>query len=125
MIEEALKTKVLSDSDVGGAIGQRLYIKKLPQNPTLPAVTYSKVSGPRHHDLDVAYPRYQFDVWAQSYITARNIAGYIRKALQREKGNWSGVKVLQAVFLNEFDDYEPDTELYHYIVEFKIIYRGE
>lgn len=130
MIEEALRTKVLSDSDVTDAIGQRLYIKKLPENPTYPAVTYSKISGPRHHDVDVAYPRFQFDVWTDattedSYKKARDVATKIRKALQRESGDWSGVRVIQAVFLNEMDDYEPDTKLYHYISEFKIIHRGE
>ncbi len=125
MIEEALRTKVLSDSDVTGAIGQRLYILKLPTNPTYPAVTYFKVSNPRHHDLDVAMPRFQFDVWAQSYITARDVAGYIRKALQREKGNWSGVSILQAVYEGETDLYEPDTEIYHIALDFKILYRGE
>jgi len=125
VIEEALRTKVLADSDVASAIGSRLYILKLPTNPTYPAVTYFKVSNPRHHDLDIAMPRFQFDVWADSYITARDLATSLRKALQREKGNWSGVSVLQAVYEGETDMYEPDTEIYHIALDFKILYRGE
>lgn len=125
MIEESLRTKILADSDVTDDIGQRLYILKLPQNPTYPTVTYFKVSNARHHDLDVAMPRYQIDVWAESYITARQVADNIRKALQRESGNWSGISVIQAVYEGETDLYEEDTELYHIAQDFKIIYRGE
>jgi len=42
MIEESLKTKILADTDVTDDIGQRLYILKLPQKPTYPAVTKSQ-----------------------------------------------------------------------------------
>jgi len=130
MIEESLRTKILADSDVTDDIGQRLYILKLPQNPTYPAVTYFKVSNARHHDLDVAMPRYQFDVWMDatiqnSYLTARRVADNIRKALQRESGNWSGISVIQAVYLGETDLYEENTELYHVAQDYKVIYRGE
>jgi hypothetical protein len=125
MIEESLRAKILADTDVTDDIGQRLYILKLPQSPTLPAVTYFKVSNPRHHDIDVAMPRYQFDIWAESYITARGVADNIRKALQRESGTWTGIRVIQAVYLGETDMYEDDTELYHVAQDYKIIYRGE
>ena len=125
MLEEALRAKVLSSTDVTDDIGQRLYMLKMPQSPTYPAVTYFKVSRPRHHDIDVAYPRYQFDTWAENYLTARRVADNIRRALQREKGTWGNVKVIQGVYLDESDDYEPDTKLYHIATDYKIIYRSE
>lgn len=125
MIEEALKAKVLVSSDVTNDISSRLYLLKLPQNPTYPAVTYFKVSNSRHHDLNIAMPRYQFSVWGTDYKIVRRIANNIRLALQREKGVWSGISVIQAVYLGETDFYENDTKLYQVAQDYKIIYKGE
>lgn len=125
MIEEAVRKKLLASQDLRNLVGDRIYVLKLPQNPTYPAVTFFKASNPRHHDLDIAYPRFQFDVWAASYEAAKNVADEIRKALQREKGDWSGIKVIQGVYLNEIDLYEDDTKIYHIVSDYKIIYKGE
>lgn len=125
MIQEELRAKLIEHEDLYDLVGERIYILKLPQKPTLPAITYYRVSNLRHHDIDVSYPRFQFDSWASSYEEVRNVANEIRKALQREKGLWNGIKVIQVVYLNEVEMYENDTEIYHIATDFQILYREE
>ena len=125
MIQEELRAKLIEYEDLYDLVGERIYILKLPQKPTLPAITYYRVSNLRHHDIDVSYPRFQFDSWASSYEVVRNVANEIRKALQREKGLWNGIKVIQVVYLNEVEMYENDTEIYHIATDFQILYREE
>lgn len=124
MIETAIRNKLLDRSEIQSLVSRRIYYKDLPQNPTYPAITFFLVSGTRHHDIDVGYPRYQFDSWAETYAQAVELARQIRLALQREKGTWGSYEVIQGVFLNEADVEEPDdSSLYHRASDFKIIYR--
>lgn len=125
MIQEALRKKLLAHTPLSDLVGERIYILKLPQNPVLPAITYFRVSSPRHHDINVSFARFQFDSWALSYNEVRDVAKEIRKAIQREKGIWDGVKVIQGVYINETEMYESETEIYHIASDFKIIYREE
>jgi len=125
MIEEALRSKLLSNTTLAGLVSDRIYILKLPQNPTYPAVTFFKLTGQRHLDLDVAFPYFQFDIWASSYSSAREVANKIRTSLIREKGTWGSVKIINAIFINEFDLYEDETGIFHIVSEFKIIHKGE
>jgi len=125
MINKALRNKLLEHTALYDLVKERIYVLKLPQNPELPAITFFRVSNPRHHDLDISYPRFQFDSWASTYVVARNIANEIRKALQREKGIWNGIKVIQGVYLNEMEFYEDSTEIFHIATDFKILYREE
>lgn len=125
MIQEALRKKLLAHTPLSDLVGERIYILKLPQNPVLPAITYFRVSSPRHHDINVSFARFQFDSWALSYSEVRDVAKEIRKAIQREKGIWDGVKVIQGVYINETEMYENETEIYHIASDFKIIYREE
>jgi len=124
-IEVALQNKLLENENLKNIVGERIYILKLPQNPVYPAVAYFKVSNPRHHAIDVAYPRFQFSVFAKTYKASKDLADLIRFVLQREKGITGGIPIIQGVYLNEIDLYESDTQLYHIACDYKIIYKGE
>lgn len=62
-----VRAYLLEPSELRTALGTRIYPVKLPQNPTFPALTFSRVSGVRHPSLkgraSLASPRYQFDIW--------------------------------------------------------------
>lgn len=125
MIEEALRTKLLAYTSLTAIISQRLYIDHLPQDPTLPAMSYFIVNQNRHNDIDVAMADVQIDGWASTYAAALNIQQNSRFAIQREKGIWSTISVLSVVLDFENIDYEPDTKIYHSISQFRIKYREE
>lgn len=94
----------------------------IPENATMPSVAYVEISRPSHHDIEVAFPRFQFSVFSSRYIEAKEISKEIRNVLQRFKGKMGNTTVLQIVYENEYEVYERDTKRYHIATDFKIIY---
>jgi len=124
-IEAALVSYLRNTPGVQTLVGTRIYPQRLPQTPTYPAITYARISGNRHHNIDVAYHTFQFDCWATSYGGAQDVAEVLRVALQREKRFMSGIEVIQCIYQNQTDFYEDDVKLHRASVDFRIIYREE
>ena len=126
-IEQCVSDYLEGSTGIGDLIANRIYPIKLPQNSTLPAMTYRVISGMEHHDIDVAYPRFQFDCWGESYSDARSLADEVKEAFQRMKsviGGTSGKAMIQGVILNDIDmSYDMDTQLYGIFVDIRLIYR--
>jgi hypothetical protein len=111
MIESALRTRALSVAAVSALIGTRMYPGKLPQDPTYPAVTYTRISGPRLYShqgaTGLAEGRFQFDCWAASYSAAKSTAAAVRESLEGFRGT-VGSDVIASIFaVHEADSYEP------------------
>jgi hypothetical protein len=126
LIEAALVEIALEYSPLTDDIGSRLYPKSLPQNPTYPAITYFRVSGPRHNDVEVAYPRFQFDTWADganSYKVAQRVANNLKKAFNWKSGTWNGIRIVRIVFLDDRDVPDESSQPDHIASDFKVIYR--
>jgi len=128
MIEDAIRTKLLANTTLAGYIGTRIYPVYLPQDSAFPAITYQQIVNPEHHDIDVASPTYQFSVFALTFANMKAIVSEIYTALQREKGTWSTLTVIQGVYLDGRDLENPGnatdtTKIYGYAVDYKIVYR--
>lgn len=121
MLEVDIRNHLLSHQSLKDYIGTRLYPGWIPENAVMPSVAFLAVSRPSHHDIDVAYPRYQFSVFSSRYIESKEIAAEIRAILQRYKGEMGNSKIIQVVFENEYENYEKDTKLYHIAIDFKFI----
>jgi hypothetical protein len=126
-IEEGVSDYLEGSTGIHDKIADRIYPIKLPQNPIYPALTYRVISGLEHHNIDVAYPRFQFSCWGEKYSDAKELAGEVKSAFQRMNvpiGGTSGFAIVQGVFLNETDmAYDIDTELYGIAVDIRLIYR--
>lgn len=121
-VETALGNILLDDPDVAILIGTRYTAEPLPQVATLPALTYKKVSGPRHHDLNFAYPVFQVNAWGATKTSARACAQAVIEAIQRYKGVKDGVKIVQASVRNELDLYDPETKRHVVPIDIQINY---
>ena len=120
---------LLADATLGGLIGTRLYPLKLPQDPTVPAMTYQWVSGQRAHAADgavgLASPRVQFDCWAQTYLEVEAMLEALRKRLdgfQGTVGSSPGSWIQGAFFETERDDYDDEVRLYRRSADFFVWY---
>jgi hypothetical protein len=93
-----------------GIAGGRVYPVILPQDPTLPAVTYQQIA---HADANVtlrtAYA--QVDCWASSYAEVRAIASQVAGAMHLFRGTAANTTV-SIRHTTETDLFEPDTKLY-------------
>ena len=123
-IEEALDTYLQSNTDLTELIGTRLYPKKLPQKPTLPAVVYHRISGPREHSMDgssgLAHPRFQFDMYGRTYAAAKDVSDKMRLALDAFKGTIGGVDINGAFLEDDSDGYDDDLEIYWFQADYEI-----
>ena len=128
-IEAALASYLKPVSEITGIIGEgdgaRIFPLALPQKPDYPAVTYQVISSPRHHDVDIAYPRIQYTAFARTYSQAKELADILRLHLSRLKGVLSGVAIKQIQYINAVEFYQDDAGVYYIPQDFKIIYQGE
>jgi hypothetical protein len=126
-IEDAIGAKLAATSGVTDLTSTRIYAMHLPQRPTLPAITYRKISGVRIHamsaDPGVAHPRFQVDSWGKTYESAKDVEVQVRAALSRWRGDQSGVTILASFVENEIDLFEDETGDYRIITDFVIWHR--
>lgn len=98
---------------VGSGAAARIYPIRLPQTPTLEAVTYQVVSAPPRpmamgDDVQRAQKRVQVSSWGNTYAEAMALREAVRDALQRWTGTAGGVVVHHIGVENEFDVFEDD-----------------
>src|SRR3972149_1809320 len=113
-VAQDLRTFLLADATLSGLIGTRFYPLRLPQNPTMPAMTYSWVGGDRDHSMTgpigISSPRIQFDAWAMTYLSAEAVFEALRKRLDSFRGTAGSTKVQGAFFSVERDFYEDSAD---------------
>ena len=111
--EADFKSHLQSDGTISGTVNDRIYPSVMPQSSTLPAITYSFVSGNPQTSIDgftSGVSRYgiQIDCWASSYSSVIALALAVRNRLKTNAATFSIVITEYPLF----DDYEPDTKLY-------------
>jgi len=127
-VEDAIYSRASGHAGLSALISTRIYPGLAPQDVTLPAVVYQRVSSVPESlltaDTDVIRDRFQFTVLASSYESAVNVGIQIRSALQRWQGIESSVTIEDSYLLNEIDLYEDETEVFQKVIDFEILHRG-
>lgn len=128
--EQALYARLAAVAGVTALVSTRIYPVKLPQNATLPAVTYQRVStsraGAMGADPGVAWARIQVTSWATSYSGLKSLSEAVRAALQRYSGSSGGVTVLDVTLDSELDLYgedESEAGVFAVAQDFTVIHR--
>lgn len=121
VVEEGLVTYLLAQPTITGVIGQRLYPIHIPQNPTLPAIAYQRISTPRTYShqgfSNRARPRIQLTLFALSYSACKDLAEKLRAVLAGYRGLWGTVNIFSTFVDNELDDYDTETQQYRRIID--------
>lgn len=129
-ISEALRTFLLSDSNIAAAVAARVYPVQLPQNTTLDSIRYAIISGNRSHAspqgaIGLSGPRVQIDAVSQGFDTAYSLAELIRKRIDGYRGLMGTVKVQGVFFDSERTDFEPEPKLHVFSRDFFIWFEEE
>lgn len=112
-----LESKIFSHLSTSTAIGvsARIYPVRLPQEPTYPAITYQRISGGQENSFGgyatLENPRMQIDVWADTYLAAKNAAEAVHTAM-------NGATAYRATLISDSDLYESDIEIYRVSMDF-------
>ncbi len=114
MSEAAIVAILKATAAVTAIVSSRIYAVDLPQNPTLPAIVYSRISGMRVSSMTgasgLARPRYQIDVFAYDYTTAKNLVRQVQLALEGKRGTYGGVNVQGILFDGDHDMNDDEEE---------------
>lgn len=126
-IEKAIVSILKTNAKVSGLVDDRIYAFRLPQNATIPAITYHRISTYRvvTHDqsaIGLSNPRFQFNLYARSIDKCKQMAEAVRDAFlgyQAEVGTTPKVSVYAILPETELDVVEADLDLYYTIVDYK------
>lgn len=126
-IEKAIVSILQNNADVINLVGTRVYAFRLPQNATLPAITYHRISTYRvvTHDqtsIGLSNPRFQFNMYANSIDMCKQIAAAVRVAFLGYQGEVTvtdKVSVYAVLPENEIDIIEADLDLYYTVADYK------
>lgn len=85
-IEDVIFSKLTAHAGLSAKIASRVYPVQLPQRPTLPALTYQRISTRFFPTRDQAHsslerPRFQFDMYALTEKECSDVAQQLRSAL--------------------------------------------
>ena len=123
--EEGLFFYLDNHAGLSMEVDDRIYPSVLPQEPTLPAVVYHRISTPREFELEnslLPHPRFQFDCWAEDFERAKAVQEQVRLALDLYKGLMGDYTVQTVIIEDEMDTYEPERGLWRSMVEAVIWY---
>lgn len=128
VVEEALRTYLLTQSGLTALVSNRIYFLKLPQGSDLPAVVIQKIDSPKIHGFssDIgAMTRIQTTSWALTYTEVSAVQEQIRTATQNYMNQTMGSVPVKNIELDEGpDQYEDDTGRYGKIIDL-LIYHTE
>jgi hypothetical protein len=110
--EAAVRACLVANAEVAALVASRIYALKLPQPPTLPAVTYQRISAQRDHTLSgpsgLVRSRVQIDAWGRTYSEAKSVADAVRRAL----AHFEDATVQAALITSDRDLFEDEVNTY-------------
>ena len=130
MIETSLNTWLRANIAL---VAQRVYPRKLPQNPTLPALTYFEVSGNRWRSPQgpsgARQGRYQISCWAEQradtgdkYGDAKTVADEVIRDLDCFTGLMGTTTIQACFYLNQVDLGNDEAGFHQIALDFYITY---
>lgn len=118
-IEADIYTTLTNDAGVSGQVGTRVYPLDLPQNATLPAITYSEVSNTPLYSLGgenaTQNSRFQFDCFAVDIDSANALGALLKTAM-------SNAALFKSVRLSRLPLFDDESEQYRLLQDFSIWY---
>jgi hypothetical protein len=116
MVEQEIIQVLTAGSPLPTAAGNNVYALVLPDNSSLPAITFQRISSTPVNDLSghsgLDQVRMQIDCWSRTYGGAKALAAQVR-ALMTEAG-------FKALLATDRDDYESDTQIYRSSTDYMV-----
>jgi hypothetical protein len=112
MIEYALRNLLVNDDRIITLVDDKVYYAMAPQDTESPYIVLYKISGVRLHSHDgfssLTDCRFQFSIFADTYLESKQIAQAIQAVLDGFKGveEESGIHIQKCLYINEVDMYE-------------------
>lgn len=116
-IGEDVYTELSGDAGLTALVSTRIYPAWLPQDTTMPAVSFSKISERVQNTIDgevaLRNHMYQFDVWADTYSEAHSIATALIAAM-------AAASLFKSYRLGQTELYEPEIDIHRVSVDYSL-----
>jgi len=121
MIKDSIYNFLKNDSGVSSLVGTRIYPTFLPQDVTLPAITYTRISAT--NDL-IAHrvERFQITAFAKTNKECEMIKEALNSCLNRFKGDLEGLPMKFVSLVGIYEMFEPDTKIHSIMSDYKFNY---
>lgn len=97
-------------------VNNRCYPLQMPQNPTFPAIVYTRIANTPINVLDrpptIDQVRLQIDAYAKTYTAAKDLGKQVRDAMESA--------TFKATLQTDDDFFEAETDLYRVSLDFYI-----
>ncbi len=124
MLVKAIFTKLSTDGGISAITSTRVYPIKLPQQPTLPALTYRIITEPQVHSMEGTFSqnaRLQIDCWAETFLAAHELAEAVEDAMNDFSGTIGAEQVISSsVQVNKQDLFDPEVNDYRVSIDYSI-----
>lgn len=126
MLESGLHALVLADSAFSALCADRLFPVILPNDASLPSVSYQTISTTRKRllsgDADTTSSRLQFDVWSETYAVAKQVTAALMRVLEGLTATLpDGTRVLSSELVSCHDLYESDARTFRVSIDLKFL----
>ena len=121
-LDTGLKATLVGDVSIAALISTRCYPMQLPQEPTLPSLTYRRISAPNGREFgDRAFTqaRYQITAWDDTYLSAETLGDLVISLLDDYSGTMNGLHV-SATVLNDIPLYDEESGRHAYVVDVEL-----
>jgi hypothetical protein len=106
-IGSAIYSILSGDSTVTGLVADRIDPNFVPQGKSMPAITYTQITGQRDTTMDgvsgLVDSRYQINAWGSTYASVEAVAEAIRGAMVDYSGTAGGKTISWIKLDNEGD----------------------
>jgi hypothetical protein len=109
MIENKIYACLVADTTIARIVNTRIYPLVMPQNPTLPAITYQRISNNPLNGLagylGMYNPHIMINSWGTAYDVVKELAEDVHDSINTSTA-------FKAILVSDIDGYDPDVNLY-------------
>lgn len=133
-VEAALYDALRLNSDVSGAVSERIYPQIIPQDTDLPAIRYNLIATPYVHHFDglsdLIPSRFQVSAYSTSYTTAAQLAEYIIDTIDSVTQTIGSIEIAHFMCIDNNDFLDElvgvdQRRIYGRDLDFRIMYRRD
>jgi hypothetical protein len=122
---EANLQKIITEAPSFTAIaGTRLYPVLLPEEPTLPAATYQRITTIRSYSttgpVSLNRVRMQFDCWGETYAQVKQLQAALLAILE-DRSTYTSAGIDSIMLDTATDGYEHDARIYRVSLDFIVL----
>ena len=112
-IANLLYSKLAGTTAVSTIVSTRIYPVIMPQDPTVPAISYQQISMTEQDGTStLREQRYQVDCWDDDFAGVQTLGDAVQAALEEWTDTDQTPRVKMSRIVGSYHDYENETGLY-------------